>query len=73
MRVKDYHQGMTYSELLAKGYTISAAARRCGVSANHLSLVLRGERSSAKLIEALQALPVKPLEMRERLKNNVTR
>lgn len=65
--------GMTYSELKAKGYTISAAARRCGVSANHVSLVLRGERSSAKLMAALEALPLKPLELREKIKHNVTR
>jgi len=64
---------MTYSELSAKGYTISAAARRCGVSANHVSLVLRGKRSSAKLIAALEELPIKPLVLREKIKHNVTR
>lgn len=58
---------MTKAELYQKGWTIRAAARALGVSANHISLVLRGERSSQKLEAQLQALPVKTLVLRERV------
>lgn len=52
--------------LIERGYTISAAARACGVSANHLSLVARGQRTSKVLLEKIAKLPKKPLVLREK-------
>lgn len=51
--------------LYLKGYTISGAARRIGRSHQHVSAVLRGVRKSAKVVEALAALPQYSLHLRE--------
>jgi len=58
---------MTMQDLYRKGWTIRGAARALGVSANHISLVLRGERRSQRLESRLQALPQKVLNLRERV------
>lgn len=48
----------TAKALAQKGYSVTKAANACGVSPNHLSLVLRGKRkASAALVERLAALP----------------
>ena len=58
---------ITVSDLFAKGYTQSSAARRIGYSKGHVHLVLKGERESPEVINRLLALPPRPLILRERL------
>ena len=60
-------QSLTFSWLVAKGYTIAAAARRIGRNHNHVRLVLKGERRSKKTEAALVALPFRPFIGRERI------
>lgn len=45
------------AQLKARGWNISEAARRIGRSTNHVSLVLRGLRSSKYVTRELSALP----------------
>lgn len=56
--------------LIARGYTISAAARAIGRSHQHVSQVLKGKRYSKTVCAALRLLPARPLVLRERLKTN---
>jgi len=58
---------LTPSWLLAKGYTIAAAARRIGRSHNHVRMVLYGKRQSRVVLSALAALPPRELNLRERI------
>lgn len=53
--------------LYAKGYTVSAAARKIKRSTGHVNQVLHGKRESRAVLAALAALPQRPLRMRERL------
>lgn len=49
---------VTAKWLANRGYSVSAAAQACGVSAAHLSCVLRGVRvPGAALVERLRGLP----------------
>lgn len=57
--------------LIARGYTISAAARAIGRSHQHVSQVLHGKRYSKAVCAALRHLPTRPLVLRERLKANI--
>lgn len=56
--------------LIKRGYTVSSAARKIGLSPSHVYRVLKEERLSQKALEALQNLPPRPLRLRERLKTN---
>ncbi len=58
-------QTLSITMLMAKGYTVAAAARRVGRSHNHVRLILLGERRSKKIEQALRALPFRPLQLRE--------
>ena len=63
-------QTLSFSWLIGKGYTIAAAARRIGRSHNHVRLVLTGERRSKKVVDALIALPNRPLQPREKISHS---
>lgn len=54
-------------DLLAKGYTYAAAARRVKCSTAHVYLVANGLRKSARLLAKLNALPTRRYVRRERL------
>lgn len=58
---------MTREELFNKGYTYSAAARKCGCSIVHVYLVVNGKRQSAVLLAKLRALPKRNICLRERI------
>jgi transcriptional regulator with XRE-family HTH domain len=45
--------------LKRNGWTQEAAAAEAGVTFEHLNLVLNGRRTSARLIEKLEALPAR--------------
>jgi len=55
------------SWLYEKGWTVAAAARQLKRSKPHLYNVLTGKRQSKKLLAAVDALPPRPLSLRERL------
>lgn len=59
-------QAITPESLLKKGYTMRGAAKAIGKSAPHVYLVLIGKRSSPPTLEALRALPPRPLSLRRR-------
>ena len=59
-------QAITPESLLKKGYTMRAAARAIGKSAPHVYLVLIGKRLAPPTLEALRALPHRPLSLRRR-------
>lgn len=56
------------AQLYAKGWTISAAARRLGRAAAHVNMVVNGQRRSAVLVSLLWGLPDRPLTLREKQK-----
>jgi len=60
-------QAITPESLLKKGYTMRGAARAIGRSAPHVYLVVIGKRHSPPVIEALKALPPRPLSLRKLL------
>lgn len=60
-------QTLSITMLRAKGYTVAAAARRVGRSHNHVRLILLGERRSKKIEQALMALPLRPMNWREKI------
>lgn len=60
-------QMFTINTLYANGWTIRQAAKKLDRSYSHVASVLRGDRKSAQLVAALQALPPRPLILRESL------
>jgi hypothetical protein len=46
--------------LRGKGWTITAAAPRLGVTYTHLSLVLNGHRESRRILKAIEEMPESP-------------
>lgn len=51
--------------LLARGYTIAAAARAVRRSRQHVTEVVAGKRQSSTLIAKLRKLPKRQLKLRE--------
>ncbi|MBQ8900258.1 MAG: hypothetical protein IJY72_04820 [Akkermansia sp.] len=64
---KTQAQTLSLRWLYSKGYTISDAARAIGRSHQHVSQVLRGQRNSRTVTEALLALPAQQLQLRKRV------
>jgi hypothetical protein len=60
-------QAITPESLLKKGYTMRGAARAIGRSAPHVYLVVIGKRFSPPVLEALKALPPRPLSLRKNI------
>ena len=58
---------MTAKDLIDKGYTVGAAARAIRRSKTHVYYVVTGKRISISVLEALKKLPVRPLQLREKL------
>ncbi len=60
-------QSITVTDLIGKGYTISAAARAIRRSKTHVYSVVTGQRISKSVIDELKRLPRRPLQLRERV------
>ena len=60
-------QTMTVKELKAKGYTVGAAARAIRRSKTHVYYVVTGQRVSISVLDELNRLPNRPLQLRERV------
>lgn len=58
---------MTAKDLIDKGYTVGAAARAISSSKTHVYYVVTGKRISISVLEALKKLPVRPMQLREKL------
>lgn len=63
--MKKQAKRISKEQLYAKGWTISAAARRLGRTAAHVNMVVNGQRSSVVLVRQLWSLPDRPLQLRE--------
>ena len=59
-------QTMTASDLINKGYTISAA-KAIRRSKTHVYYVVTGKRISASVLDELKRLPIRPIRWREKL------
>lgn len=60
-------QSITVTDLISKGYTISAAARAIHRSKTHVYSVVTGQRISKSVTDELNRLPRRPLQLRERV------
>lgn len=58
---------MTVKDLMAKGYTVGAAARAIRRSKTHVYYVVTGQRISISVLNELKRLPNRPLQLREKI------
>ena len=56
---------ITNTWLRERGYTVSAAARKIGRNVGHVYRVVKGERKSIAVLNALRSLPQRPFASRE--------
>lgn len=56
---------ITNTWLRDRGYTVSAAARKIGRNVGHVYRVVKGERKSIAVLNALRSLPQRPFASRE--------
>lgn len=54
--------------LYSKGWLVKEAAIEIGKEPSHVSRVLKGERKSPRIIEALEKLPVKTINRKKKVR-----